>query len=173
MTKKKFEEIYRNYYPQMYRLAKTILYDEDESKDVVGEVFLRMLRGDLYPQEDRMEGYLMTSVRNKCRDILNHKSVRERIEHLFSEEIKQSHIVTINDDDRLERLSQFVETELTPLTKKIFRLRFLHEMTYNEVAEMTGVSKVTVYNHLSKSLQQIKDYFSKTSKHKAKWNSKT
>ena len=34
-------------------------------------------------------------------------------------------------------------------------------MTYDEVAQAVGVSKVTIYNHLSQSLRQINEYFSK------------
>jgi len=159
MTKEKFEEIFRQHYSAMYRLAKTMLYDADECKDVVSEVFTRLLRGDVVPQEERIEGYLMTSVRNKCRDVLSHKDLRQRVEKLYSQELIQSQVVYINDDDRLERLMQFVESEFPPLTQQIFRLRFLREMTYEEVAQVVGVSKVTVYNHLSQSLQMIKEYF--------------
>lgn len=164
MTKEKFEEIFRRHYPAMYRLAKTMLYDADECKDVVSEVFTRLLRGDVVPQEERIEGYLMTSVRNKCRDVLSHKDVRQRVEKLYSQELIQSQVVYINDDDRLERLMQFVESEFPPLTQQIFRLRFLREMTYEEVAQTVGVSKVTVYNHLSQSLQKIKEYFKQNEK---------
>lgn len=159
MTKEKIEELFRRHYSAMYRLAKTMLYDADECKDVVSEVFTRLLRGDVVPQEERIEGYLMTSVRNKCRDVLIHKDVRQRVEKLYSQELIQSQVVYINDDDRLERLMQFVESEFPPLTQQIFRLRFLREMTYEEVAQTVGVSKVTVYNHLSQSLQMIKEYF--------------
>ena len=164
MTKEKFEEIFRRHYPAMYRLAKTMLYDADECKDVVSEVFTRLLRGDVVPQEERIEGYLMTSVRNKCRDVLSHKDIRQRVEKLYSQELIQSQVVYINDDDRLERLMQFVESEFPPLTQQIFRLRFLREMTYEEVAQVVGVSKVTVYNHLSQSLQMIKEYFKQNEK---------
>ena len=108
-----------------------------------------------------MEGYLMTAVRNRCRDVLSHKSIRERVERLFLQESMQSHIVSMNDDDRLERLIQFIEAELPPLSQQIFRLRFLSEMSYEEVAQAAGVSKVTVYNHLSQSVQRIKEYFQK------------
>ena len=110
MTKEKFEGIFRRHYPAMYRLAKTMLYDADECKDVVSEVFTRLLRGDVVPQEERIEGYLMTSVRNKCRDVLSHKDVRQRVEKLYSQELIQSQVVYINDDDRLERLMQLVVT---------------------------------------------------------------
>ena len=161
MTKKEFENIYRQHYAKMYCLAKTMLYDADESKDVVSEIFARLLRDGDRPQKDRMEGYLMTAVRNRCRDVLSHKSIRERVERLFLQESMQSHIVSMNDDDRLERLMQFIEAELPPLSQQIFRLRFLSEMSYEEVAQAAGVSKVTVYNHLSQSVQRIKEHFDK------------
>ena len=161
MTKKEFENIYRQHYAKMYCLAKTMLYDADESKDVVSEIFARLLRDGDRPQKDRMEGYLMTAVRNRCRDVLSHKSIRERVERLFLQESMQSQIVSMNDDDRLERLMQFIESELPPLSQQIFRLRFLREMSYEEVAQAAGVSKVTVYNHLSQSVQRIKEHFDK------------
>ena len=159
MTKEKFEEIYRRHYPDMYRLARTILYDADDCKDVVSDIFARLLRGDTVPQPEKLEGYLMISVRNQCRDVLRHKNVRECVEKLFSAEIRQNQVVPINDDDRLERLMLFVEAQLPPLSQQIFRLRFLREMTYEEVAEAVGVSRVTVYHHLSQSLQRIKEHF--------------
>lgn len=159
MTKEKFEEIYRNHFPSMYRLAKTILYDEEESLDVVSEIFVRLFRSDLHIHADKIEGFLMTSTRNRCRDVLRHKSVRERIEHLYSEEIKNNISIVISDDDRLERLMEFVKTGLPPLTRRIFQLRFISEMTYEEVAEETAVSKVTVYKHLAKSIKLIKEFF--------------
>lgn len=165
MTREKFENIYRRHYAKMYRLAKTMLYDADESKDVVSDIFARLLRDGDRPQKDKMEGYLMTAVRNRCRDVISHKSIRERVEKLFLQESMQSLIVSMNDDDRLERLMQFIESELPPLSQQIFRLRFLHEMSYEEVAQAAGVSKVTVYNHLSQSLQRIREYFeTKTAK---------
>ena len=165
MTREKFENIYRRHSAKMYRLAKTMLYDADESKDVVSDIFARLLRDGDRPQKDKMEGYLMTAVRNRCRDVISHKSIRERVEKLFLQESMQSQIVSMNDDDRLERLMQFIESELPPLSQQIFRLRFLHEMSYEEVAQAAGVSKVTVYNHLSQSLQRIREYFeTKTAK---------
>ena len=159
MTKKEFEDIYRQHFAKMYRLARTMLYDVDESKDVVSDIFARLLRDCDGPQKDKMEGYLMTAVRNRCRDVLCHKSIQERVEKLFLQESMQCQIVSMNDDDRLERLMQFIESELLPLSQQIFQLRFLSEMSYEEVAQATGVSKVTVYNHLSQSLQRIKEYF--------------
>lgn len=160
MTKEEFENIYRQHYAKMYCLARTMLYDADESKDVVSDIFARLLREKYHPQQHQLEGYLMTAVRNRCRDVLSHKSMRERVEKLFLQEWQQSNVISTNtDDDRLERLVQFVESELPPLSQQIFQLRFLRELSYEEVAQATGVSKVTVYNHLAQSLQRIRVYF--------------
>ena len=156
-----FEEMYRRHYAQMYRLARVMLYDPQESKDVVSDVFARLLRDGRIPAKEKTEDYLMTAVRNRCRDVLVHKSVRKRVEKLFLQD--STYISSSSDDDRLERLVQFIDAELSPLSQQIFRLRFLREMTYEEVAQQMGVSKVTVYNHLSHSLRRIREYF-KTAK---------
>lgn len=162
MTKEEFGNMYRKYYAQMYRTAFSMLYDADESKDVVSDVFARLLKGTNMPEPDKIENYLMVSVKNQCHNIISHKTIRERVEKLFSLDTSQN-IVVPADDDRLERLIQFVDAEFSPLSKQIFKLRFLQEMTYEEISKVCGISKVTVYNHLSQSLKQIKDYF-KTSK---------
>jgi len=36
--KQVIQDLFKAHYAQMYRLARTILYDEDESKDAVSEV---------------------------------------------------------------------------------------------------------------------------------------
>jgi len=164
MTRQKFEEIYRKHYPEMYRLARTILYDEDESKDAVSEVFTKLLRADIEPQEDKLQGYLMTSVRNKCRDVLRHKSVRQRVENLYAADLKQQQAATTSDDDRLERINEFVKRELSPLSQQILQLRFLGEMKYEEVAVAAGVSRVTVHRHLSEGLQRIREFINEPTK---------
>ena len=161
MTQKEIETLFRQHYAAMYRLARTILYDADESKDVVSDVFVRLLHATPSVQPDKMESYLMMAVRNRCLDVLSHKSVREQVEKLFSQELKQRHIIARNEDERLDRLMQYIERELPPLSQQILRLRFLQEMTYEEVAQEVGVSKVTVYNHLWQSMHRIKEYFSK------------
>ena len=73
-------------------------------------------------------------------------------------------MVTTNDDDRLERLNAWIDRELPPLSKQILKLRFLGEMCYDEVAKATGVERTTVYRHLTKSIESIREYFNATTK---------
>lgn len=161
MTKQEFEFLFRKYHIKMYHLALTILYDEEESKDVVSDVFTTILDRNLDIDADRAEGYLLISVRNRCRNIIANKSTRERLLHLFLVEV--NHPLSVSDDySRLEELMNYIDTDLPLLSKKIFRMRYLREMSYKEISDELNISKVTVYNHLSKSLEKISEHFNKS-----------
>jgi RNA polymerase sigma-70 factor (ECF subfamily) len=59
----------------------------------------------------------------------------------------------------MTELMQYVKEHLPPLSQQIFRLRFLREMTCQEVADTLGISRMTVHSHLKESLEQIRVYF--------------
>ena len=64
MEKKEISTLFRQYYGRMYGMAVSILYDEQESKDVVSDIFERLLESDTVLLPDTVEHYLLTSVRN-------------------------------------------------------------------------------------------------------------
>lgn len=66
MEKKEISTLFRQYYGRMYGMAVSILYDEQESKDVVSDIFERLLESDTVLLPDTVEHYLLTSVRNSC-----------------------------------------------------------------------------------------------------------
>ena len=142
----------------MYRLAMTILYDEDESKDVVSEVFARLLDNDITLRQDTAEAYLMRATRNQCSNVLKRKQVRERFLQLFSDEATQP---AIAEGERLcmEELIRFVHEQLPPLSQQVFRLRYQQEMTCQEVADTLGISRQTVHAHLQQSIAKIRTFF--------------
>lgn len=139
----------------MYRLAASILYDEDESKDVVSEVFSRLIASDTSLRPDTAETYLLIGVRNQCRNVIEQKKTRERFMRLLSDNATEP---TMNHSEqlRMTELMQYVEKHLPPITLQIFRLRYLREMTCQEVADTMGVSRQTVHNHLRESIEHIR-----------------
>ena len=142
----------------MYRLAASILYDEDESKDVVSEVFSRLMASDVMLRPDTAEAYLLMGVRNQCRNVMERKQVRERFLRLLSEEATEP-TITNSEQLRMTELMQYVEEHLPPLSQQIFRLRFLREMTCQEVADTLGISRQTVHSHLGQLVERIREYF--------------
>ena len=78
--------MFRQHYEKMYNLARSILSDDDESKDVVGEVFTTILADDVVLMPESEEGFLMRSVRNRCLNLIAHKSVKERVTDCYTDE---------------------------------------------------------------------------------------
>ena len=149
--------MFRQHYEKMYNLAKSILSDDDESKDVVSEVFTTILADDVVLMPESEEGFLMRSVRNRCLNLIAHKSVKERVTKLLLDDADV--ILSEETDERLDHLMLLIEDLEPPIRRLIFRLRYLQEKSYQEVADEVGVSKVTVFNHLSKAMDWIKEQF--------------
>ena len=149
--------MFRQHYEKMYNLARYLLSDDDESKDVVSEVFTTILANNAVLMPESEEGFLMRSVRNRCLNLIAHKGVKERVTKLLIDDADV--ILSDKTDGRLEQLMLLIEDLEPPIRKQIFRLHYLKDMSYQEVADKVGVSKVTVFNHLSQAMDWSKEQF--------------
>ncbi len=162
MKKKEIEILFQQHYGPMIRLAKRMLYDDEESRDVVSEVFATLIKTDILPKN--MEGYLMASVRNRCLNLLEHKDVRAKFEQAYTLEMKQN---MVTDDDTIsytsveqwyQQMMAYAKKHLTEQTLLVFRMRHIDGMKYQEIADQLGISRVMVYKHLTKAMNTIKEY---------------
>ena len=158
MEKKEISTLFRQYYGRMYGMAVSILYDEQESKDVVSDIFERLLESDTVLLPDTVEHYLLTSVRNSCLKRISQKTNRQRIAMLYASE-QQMAASPEEDELRLEQMLHFAKTHLTPQRLCIFKMRFLGGMKYGEIGEELGISRVAVWKHLSNITKMIKEQF--------------
>ena len=158
MTKSELEILFKMHYAAMFRLAVSLLYDADEARDVVSDVFASLLDGGLAIRSDNARGFLLTCVRNSCINVIRHKQMRERFMKLYSTSTEP--LADGPDDSMmLAELRDYINTQLPPLSRRIFTLRYLLDMTCQQVADAVGVSRVTVHHHLSQSLEKINAYF--------------
>ena len=162
MKKEEIAILFRQHYGPMIRLAKRMLYDDEESRVVVSEVFSTLIKMDILPKN--MEGYLMASVRNRCLNLLEHKDVRAKFEHAYTQEMKQN--VATDDDafsyssveQRYQQMMIFAKRNLSEQTLHVFRMRHIDGMKYQEIADQLGISRVMVYKYLAKAMNTIKEY---------------
>ena len=160
MTRKEIESLFKTHYTQMYHLALTLLFDEAESKDVVSEVFASLISGKVVMRADNAQAFLLASVRHRCLNVLQHKQVKERFARLLTEDSDAliSHD-TAEEQMQMEELMRYLQNSLSPMSLEIFRLRYLREMTCQEVAEALNVSRQTVHTHLKQTVEIIRKYF--------------
>jgi RNA polymerase sigma-70 factor (ECF subfamily) len=156
MEKEEIQRLFMQHYAKMYRVARSILYDEQESEDVVSDIFESLLHGQTVLMPDTEERYLLTSVRNRCFKRLRHMSG-------FNESHVSTELTDNADaeDDRIADIDEFVASRLSAQEQRIFSLRFNDGCSYEEIAVAESISRVAVWKHLSHTLNLIRNHFNK------------
>lgn len=155
------EQLFRSHYARMYNLARCILHDDEESKDVVSDVFARVMDTAGTLSSDKMLHYLLVGVRNRCYDVISHRQVRDRVRKLYPHETETVECTSaaVSDEERIAAILQYAEDSLTPQTCRVFRMRYEDGKQYNEIADDLEISVTAVYKHLSKALSKIRKQF--------------
>jgi RNA polymerase sigma factor (sigma-70 family) len=150
------ELLFRTNYRRMYKLASCMLRDSEEARDVVSDVFSRLLDGKMILPESNNEAYLFACVRNRCLDAIAHLSVKEKmIRHISLAQSQSSELIDVQEQ-RLKMIMECAEHELTNSEKQVFELRFRDGLKYKEIAERLNISVVAVYKNISRALETIK-----------------
>lgn len=150
MKRETIERLFKQHYAKMQRVARTLLYDEQDSEDVVSDIFESLLNGQTVLLPDTEERYLLTAVRNRCLKRLRHEAVKRAVDYEVSTEV---------EDDRLTDIVEFAVSHLTEQEQRIFHLRFTDGYRYEEIAVAEGISRVAVWKHLSHVITEIKKQF--------------
>ena len=163
--RRQIESLFKTHYTQMYHLALTLLFDEAESKDVVSEVFASLLSGSTIVRADNAKAFLLASVHHRCLNVLQHKQVQERFARLLTEGTDTPVSDNLVEEQmRMEELMRYVRDNLSPMEQNVFRLRYLREMTCQEVAGALNVSRQTIHTHLKQTVEKIRKYFNSNPK---------
>ena len=152
--KQEFEVIFRQHYGAMFRMAKRMLGDDADSKDVVSDVFVHLLNSSIDLHSETLRSFLLTSVRNRCINLLVHKQKEQAVFTDFTDDTEQK-----TKDEQLDELHRYINEHMPELTQKIFCLRYQQGQKYREIADTLQISEVTVHRHLSQSLEQLKEHF--------------
>ena len=184
INKETIEQLFRQHYLRMYQLARVLLKDDAASKDVVSEVFADVLDGKTQldldnetandkttasdsPQPSANVGsYLLVCVRHKCLNLLSRQKMKDRVHHLLKADTSPSiapleaTIAEIDKEtEKYEAILAYMDTELTPQTRKVLDLRFRQKLKYREIATELGISEVAVYKHLAQGIRKLKQKF--------------
>ena len=152
--KQEFEVIFRQHYGAMFRMAKRMLGDDADSKDVVSDVFVHLLNSSIDLHSESPRTFLLTSVRNRCINLLVHKQKEQAVFADLTDDTEQK-----TKDEQLDELHRYINEHMPELTQKIFCLGYQQGQKYREIADTLQISEVTVHRHLSQSLEQLKEHF--------------
>jgi RNA polymerase sigma-70 factor (ECF subfamily) len=156
LTNAVVENYFQEYSDRLQRYAFTILRDDEDAKDAVQAVFLKLWeKGEALDSEKSIKSYLYTSVHNHCLNVKRHQKVKDR-------HVATSKEPTTNMDDRLSRQEDRRQIEaslnkLPPQCRRIFIMSRVEEKKYAEIAAELGISVKTVEVQMGKALKILRN----------------
>lgn len=154
-----FELIYNRYKGVLYVHAYKMLRDEDEAKDVVQELFIKLYsKASVICLRTTLSAYLYASIRNRILDIIAHKRIKT--DYLASlEDFVQQGVYTTDQLMRAKELAFQIEKEVSLLPEKmrqIFEMSRNANLSHKEIAAKLDISDKTVKKQISNALKLIK-----------------
>ena len=158
IDQRKLEKLFKQHYRQMYRLATILLHDDAESKDVVHDIFAQLLDDHRDLREETAQSYLLTSVRNRCMNVIRSRQIQERVEHLYLLDLDTTIMPTELLEEELKALRIGIDLLEPPVCRDIILQHFRDGITFKEIACRLGVSETTIYKHLRRALSQLRTH---------------
>ena len=150
-------ELYRMHYEELLQRACILLHDEEDARDAVSDVMARLMATDILPEGEKLIAYARSSVRFECLNRLKRMKLQERMRRALPLEDAEADIR--DEEESYLQYQQFIQTELTPQTRRIFRMHYGERLKYREIAEQVGISEAAVYKHLSQAIIKLKNRF--------------
>lgn len=157
MAEEEFDKLFRNSYARLYRLAYSLLHNQEDSRDIVSGVFADLL--DKYElRENITEAYLCSMVHSRSLDLLRHRKVEDEAR----KQMLRENSVPMHDaehDDRMKDILTYIDTELTPQTRRVLSMCYDEKRKYKDVASELGISVQAVNKHISQALRKLRERF--------------
>lgn len=170
-----FNDLFKIYYDSLVGFAYSYLKSEDEAKDIVQEVFLRVWNMvDELNSDKNIRSLLFTSTKNKCISVLRHRTVVQehvsdeasRINYQAKIDLLALKYSTINEIEfnELNRQLDDIIASLPDDYRTIFQLHRKEGLSYAEISERLGISQKTVDKKITATLKIFRnklrdDYF--------------
>ena len=145
------ELLFKEHYQVMLKLAVMLLHDKEEARDIVHDVFTRLLDGDIRFDKDKAEAFLLSCVRNSCLNVMRSRSTREQAMRLYLPEESTEGL-----EERVQALQDGLKDLKPPICRDIVLMHYRDGMTFKEIAAHFGVSETTIYKHLREAMNQLR-----------------
>jgi len=167
-TRLRFERLVVEQGPRLFRLARRLVGNDEDAREVVQEGLLRAHRSlDGFRGEGQLEAWVMRIVANQGLRRLRRRRLRQRLEGWLGRrrEDQPDPLGWLPEGETpselLERrqavrdLRQALAT-LSARQQQVVSLRYLEQMSVAQIAEVTGLGPGTVKTHLVRALQALR-----------------
>lgn len=153
-----FAEIYKTYWKLLHSTAFKRLGDEDQAKDVVQDIFVKLWdqRGSL--AIDNLKAYLQTAARYQVYNLIARDKVNDTyFKYLASFETSLGAADQNVLYSELQERFGSILSRMPAKRREVFALRYDDGLSTHDIAEKLNITQKTVQNQLLKAVDSIKE----------------
>jgi RNA polymerase sigma-70 factor (ECF subfamily) len=151
---------------KLLRFATHFLKDEEQARDVVQDVFLKLWqKRDTLSEIENIEAFAMRMTRNRCLDVIRANKVIP-IDAETDRKLKEETIDVHSKVELSESANQIKKLigQLPDLQRTVMHLRDIEQLSYDEIAETTELKVNAIRVNLSRARKKVRDEFLKMNK---------
>jgi RNA polymerase sigma-70 factor (ECF subfamily) len=151
-----FEEVFREHSQFVYRSAYSVTGNRQDAEDVVQNIFVKLLERRL-PSAliNHPRGYLYRAAVNQALNTVRSRK-RQRLDEDFELHDVPSRETQQGEDTQVRRLLLDAIAQLKPKAVEILILRYEHNCSDAEIAQMLGTSRGAVAVALNRTRARLK-----------------
>ena len=161
-----FDILYKKYSKRIYKFAYSLLKSQEESENIVQDVFLNLWENRNKVEKDSsVKYYVFTIAYNSAISIIRKKARESQfIEYLKSlQDLNQEPVnIELEYHELTHRLEDIVD-HLPDRQKSIYVLHNIEGLKYSEISKRLNISTNTIENHMSRALRTIRKKLGKYS----------
>lgn len=167
-NEKAFEYLFDIYYRRLLSYAKKFVFDTDDAKDLVQDVFVQFYEKKEQLTDISICALLFTMVRNRALNYLKHKIIVERYQTDYLDNSNNPnktedlyHLDFLGHTDcnlLLDELKLQIDNVIANLPdrcREVFTMSRIDGLKNREIAEELNISTTAVEKHISKALKHL------------------
>lgn len=153
-----FQKVFEYYYPKVRCFLSQFISDTEEAKDIAQEIFVKIwLTRVILPDIKSFGAYIYTITRNAAIDF----GRRKKVFIPLTEDNQEGKNGTEENEGGFFAKEMEIQiagavAKMPKTRKKVFILSRVEGKTNGEIAELLGISKKTVENHINNALKQLR-----------------
>ena len=158
-----FERCFHDTYEGLHRYAYTIIKDNEEARDIVQRVFIKLWeKQDTINLQQSARLYLYTAVHNLCLNAIRDQKTRKK--YIDHHKHTAQHIAweTGAEEKELQQQIHHAIEALPPRCREVFCKSRLEGKRYAEIAEELQISVKTVEVQMGKALKILRSLLADT-----------
>lgn len=148
---------------KLYRLAKTLLQNNEDAEDALQEVYMKLWKNnEIIVDLKSPEAYAMKVMKNLCLDKLKSRKNKHMVE-IHEHEIEKENITPFTkvSFDNLKDLMLKLFGTLPEQQRMVIHMRDIEHYSYEEIEEVTGMNVNAMRVNLSRARKSVKGNYLK------------